>query len=124
MNVVDSSAWLEYFADGPNAKHFEAPLRDSEKLLVSVVSLYEVFKVTLRERGENEALQVMAAMRKGRLIELTEGLALLASQLSLAHNLPMADSMILATARSHKATLWTQDSDFQAIPGVRYFAKR
>jgi len=124
MNVVDSSGWLEYFANGPNAKHFQSPLKDSESLIVPVISVYEVFKVVLRERGETEALQAAAAMQKGLVVDLTVTLSLSASKLSLQHALPMADSIILATAQLHKATIWTQDVDFKGIPGVKYFPKK
>jgi len=124
MNVVDSSGWLEYFTDGPSAKSFSAPLKDTASLLVPVVTIYEVFKVILRERGENEALQAVAAMQKGIACDLTVNTALMASKLSLEHRLPMADSTILATAQLHDATIWTQDSDFKSLPGVKYFPKK
>ena len=124
MNVVDSSGWLEYFTNGPNAKHFQSPLKDSASLIVPVISVYEVFKVVLRERGETEALQAAAAMQKGLVVDLTVTLSLSASKLSLQHALPMADSIILATAQLHKATIWTQDVDFKGIPGVKYFPKK
>jgi predicted nucleic acid-binding protein len=123
MNLVDSSGWLEYFTDGANAKHFAAPLKGAAKLVVPTIVLYEVFKVVLRERGESDALQSAAGMRKGRVVELNDQLALAAARLSLAHRLPMADSIILATAKATDATIWTQDDDFKALPGVKYFAK-
>lgn len=124
MNVVDSSAWLEYFADGPNADHFAQPLSAPDTLLVPTVCIYEVFKVILRESGEDNALQAFAAMQKGNIVDLNPRLAIAASKIGLQHGLPMADSIILATARPHKATIWTQDRDFENIPNVRYFAKR
>ena len=124
MNIVDSSGWLAYFADEPNAKHFLAPLNDSGSLVVPTVTIYEVFKVILRESGENDALQAVVAMRKGTVVELTASLALAASKLSLEHNLPMADSIILATANEFSATLWTQDADFKNIKNVKYFPKK
>lgn len=123
MNIVDSSGWLAYFADEPNAEHFEGPLKDSESLVVPVITIYEVFKVILRESGENEALQAVAAMQKGTAVPVTATLATSAAKLSLRHGLPMADSIILATARTHEAALWTQDSDFENLPGVRFFPK-
>ncbi|MDO9264229.1 MAG: type II toxin-antitoxin system VapC family toxin [Desulfosalsimonadaceae bacterium] len=123
MNIVDSSGWLEYFAEGPNAGHFQPPLEDAASLVVPVVTIYEVFKVVLRESGENAALQAVAAMQKGTVVEMTVNLAVAASKLSLQYKLPMADSMILATAQAYKATIWTQDSDFKNIAGVKFFAK-
>ena len=124
MNIVDSSGWLAYFADEPNAKHFLTPLSDSALLVVPTVLIYEVCKVILRESGENEALQAVVAMQKGTVVDLNAQLAIVASKLSLEHNLPMADSIILATAQQFKAILWTQDSDFKNISNVKYFPKK
>jgi predicted nucleic acid-binding protein len=124
MNIVDSSGWLAYFADEPNAKHFFAPLKDTASLIVPAVTIYEVFKVVLRESSENEALQAAVAMQKGTVVDLTATLAIAASKLSLQHRLPMADSIILATSQAFNAKIWTQDSDFKNINGVKYFPKR
>jgi toxin FitB len=124
MNIVDSSGWLAYFADEPNAKHFLTPLNDTASLVVPTVTIYEVFKVVLRESSENEALQAAVAMRKGTVVDLTTSLAIAASKLSLAHNFPMADSIILATAKQFDATIWTQDSDFKNRGDVKYFPKK
>ena len=124
MNVVDSSGWLAYFADEPNAKHFLVPLSDSAELVVPTVTIYEVFKVILRESSENDALQAVTAMQKGTVVDLNTSLAMAAAKLSLEHSLPMADSIILATAREFAATLWTQDADFKNISNVRYFPQK
>ncbi len=124
MNIVDSSGWLAYFADEPNAKHFLSPLKDTASLVVPTITIYEVFKVVLRESRENEALQAVAAMQKGTVAGITSQLAIAASKLSLEHNLPMAGSIILATAKEFDATIWTQDKDFKNIPGVKYFPKK
>ncbi|MEF8794354.1 MAG: type II toxin-antitoxin system VapC family toxin [Thiohalorhabdus sp.] len=124
MNVVDSSGWLEYFANGPNADFFAGAVEATGELLVPVVSLYEVFKRVIQQRGEGDALQAVALMQQGQLIELSSPLALSAARLSVEHRLPMADSMILASAEAHGATLWTQDADFEGIPGVQYQAKK
>ena len=121
MNIIDSSGWLEYFSDGPNAKHYLPPLNDTSTLIVPVITIYEVFKVVLRESSEDLALQAVAAMLKGKVIDLTFIIAMKASKLSLRHDLPMADSILLATAREYKCVIWTQDSDFQHIEGVNYF---
>jgi len=124
MNVVDSSGWLEYFSDGPNAKHFSAPLREAATLIVPVISIYEVFKVVLRESGDDDALQAAAAMQKGRVIDLTADIAMSAAKLSLHYNIPMPDSVILATAKAYKCTLWTQDADFKNVPDAKFFPKK
>jgi len=124
MNIVDSSGWLAYFADEPNARHFLSPLNDATSLVVPTVTIYEVFKVILREAGENEALQAVVAMQKGTVVDLKAPLAIAASKLSLEHNLPMADSIILATAVEFNAIIWTQDADFKNIHNVKYFPKK
>ena len=123
MNLVDSSGWLEYFADGPHAGVFLPALKDPGSCLVPVVTIYEVFKVLLRERGEKEALQAAATMQRGLVVDVTAELAMEAANLSHKHGLHMADSLILATARAHGATVWTQDSHFHSLPGVKYFPK-
>ncbi len=123
MNIIDSSGWLEYFSDGSNANSFSEPLKDTASLIVPVITIYEVFKVVLRESTENEALQAVAAMQKGEIIDLNAQIAMNASKLSLQYDLPMADSIILATAQAYKCVIWTQDSDFQNIANVKYFSK-
>ena len=124
MNVVDSSAWLEYFTGGPNAEYFAKAIEDVGHLLVPSITIYEVFKKVLLERGEEAALQVVAQMRTGHLVELEEDLAIDAARLSVAHKIPMADSLILATARAHDAWVWTQDDDFKGLSKVNYRAKK
>ncbi len=124
MNVVDSSGWLEYFADGPNADFFASGIENVPELVVPSISIYEVFKRVLEQRGEGEALQAVAVMQQGSVVDLDAALALRAARISVDSGLPMADSVILATARAHNATLWTQDSDFAGIEGVRYVEKR
>ena len=120
MNVVDSSAWLEYFADGPNAGFFAKSIENTKELIVPSLSLYEVYKRVVQQRGASAALQVVAVMQQGQVVSLDAGLALLAARLSLEHRLPMADSVMLATARAFDAVLWTQDADFKDLPGVRF----
>lgn len=123
MNVVDSSGWLEYFADTENAKHFAKVICDTSKLLVPTISIAEVFKRVLQQRGENMALQIVATMQQGSVIDLDSSLALSAAKLGNELKLPMADAIILATARRHGAILWTQDTDFVGMEGVKYFPK-
>jgi predicted nucleic acid-binding protein len=124
MNVVDSSGWLEYFADGPNADFFAPAITDVAELLVSSISIYEVFKRVLQQRGEGDALRAADAMQQGRVVNLDTALSLSAARTSVALGLPLADSIMLATARAHDATLWTQDADFQGMAGVEYVAHR
>ena len=123
MNVVDSSGWLEYFADAPNADFFAAAIEDTEQLIVPAITLYEVFKRICQQRDESEALQAVAVMMQSQIVDLIPGIALDAAKLSLELKLPMADSVILATAQAHNAVLRTQDGHFQDIEGVRFVAK-
>jgi toxin FitB len=124
MNVVDSSAWLEYFANGPNAEFFAPAIEKTAELLVPSLTLYEVFKRVLQQRDEGSALQAVAVMQQGTVVDLDAPLALAAARFSIEHRLPLADSVILATARSHAAVLWTQDADFKGIPGAEYRKQR
>lgn len=119
LNVIDSSAWLEYFGTTPQGNHFQDAIEDRENLIVPVITIYEVFKTLLRQRGQAKALEYATLMRKGKVINLTTTLALNAAK----HSLPLADSIIYATAISHNATLWTQDTHFEGLPNVRYFRK-
>ena len=123
MNVADSSAWVEYFVDGPNAKLFAPVIEDSSTLIVPVISLYEVFKWGLRERGEQVALRLVGVMQQGWVVDFIPDIALAAARISTEFGLAMADAAILATARNHGATLWTQDADFASISDVRHVAK-
>ena len=120
MNVVDSSAWLEYFANGPNAGFFAPAIEKTSDLLVPSLTLYEVFKRVLQQRDEGAALQAVAVMQQGAVVDLDAPLAVAAARLSFEHRLPLADSVILATARAQAAVLWTQDADFKGMPGVEY----
>lgn len=122
MNVVDSSGWLEYLADGPNAGFFAPAIERTTDLVVPTLSLFEVFKRVLQQRDESQALQAVALMHQGHLVDLTAPLAIDAARLSRSASLPMADSIMLATARAHGATFWTQDANFDGMPGVRYRA--
>ena len=120
---MDSSGWLEYLSDGPNASSFETALTTPENLIVPTLCLYEVFKVVLRERDETDALQAAALMSQGNIIELTSEITLQAARISLDHKLPMADSIVLATGQACDATIWTQDEDFKDIKGVKFIPK-
>jgi len=124
LNVVDSSAWLEYFTKGPNARRFGPAIRDAVKLIVPTLSIYEVFRCVLRQRDEEMALRAVAAMHRGHVVLLSSSTAMLAARLGLEHGLPLAEAVMLATAREHDAALWTQDGDFEGIEGVRFFRKR
>jgi predicted nucleic acid-binding protein len=124
VNIVDSSGWLEYFADGPNADFFAPAIENISELVVPTISIYEVFKRVLQQRGEGDALQAIAVLMQGDVVGLSMELALDAAKISTEHGLPMADSIMLATTRAYNATLWTQDADFEGLEGVRYVGKK
>ena len=123
MNLLDSSGWIEYFANGPNAEHFAPVATDADTLLVPTIVLHEVYRWAEREGGESAANRAMLAMQEGVVLALDTDLAIAAARLAPRHKLSTADSIIYATAQARGATVWTQDDDFEALPGVRYFAK-
>lgn len=123
MNVVDSSGWLEYFADGPNADVFAPAIEDTAELIVPAITIYEVFKRILQQRSEGEALLAVATMSQGTVVDVDVSIAMVAARLSHEKKLPMADSLILATARAREATLWTQDEHFDGLENVVYRRK-
>ncbi|NKQ36005.1 MAG: type II toxin-antitoxin system VapC family toxin [Chloroflexi bacterium] len=123
MNIVDSSGWLAYFAGDANANQFAPIIQSTDTLVVPTICMYEVFKRILAQRGEGAALQAVGIMSLGTSADLTQEIAINAAQISSTRKLAMADSIILATARSNKAMLWTQDVDFEGIEGVKYISK-
>ena len=124
MNVVDSSGWIEYFTEGPNSGFFAGAIEKVDELIVPALAVYEVFKLVSRERGETQALKAVAHMQLGEVVDLDSKLAIYAARLSLQAKLPMADSIVYATARASEATLWTQDDDFEGLDGVKYIVKK
>lgn len=124
MNVVDSSGWLEYLADAPGADFFAPAIEDLDQLLVPTICMLEVARIVHRQRGEDAALQALALMQQGQVVNLDSVIILSAARLGKAHKLPLADSVVLATARVHDSVVWTQDSDFEGLDGVRYTPKQ
>lgn len=124
LHVVDSSAWLEYFAEGPNAQHFAAAIEAASSLLVPSITLLEVFKRISQQHDESVALRYVALMQQSTVVELDAALALRAAALGLRHKLPQADSIVYATALAAGATVWTQDIGLDGLAGVKFFAKR
>lgn len=120
MNLVDTSGWIEYFFGGSNGAFFSEPIENTDELIVPVVCLYEVFKKVNQVVDEARALQAVAQMKQGLVVEVSEEIALRAALISLRHKLPMADSFVYATGQMEGAEIWTQDSDFKGLPGVRY----
>lgn len=124
MNLVDSSAWLEYFAAGPNASFFAPAIEKTRELLVPTLVVFEVYKRVRQQRNARAALEAITTLQHGRIVDLTAPLAIVAAGISHAQKLPMADSIIIATARAENALIWTQDADFEKMEGVRFRAKK
>ena len=124
MHVVDSSGWLEYLIDGKNADFFAPLIHDSDHLVTPSICIYEVCKRVLLQFGEDRALDIIGSMENGLIVDINRQIAIDAALISNNLKLAMADSLILATARAHNATLWTQDKHFQDIEGVRYIEKK
>jgi len=123
MNVIDSSGWLEYFVGGKNANFFAPVIEDTANVIVPTISIFEVFKRTLIDKTRDDALEAVAMMYDGKIVDLDREIALIAAELSFELKLPMADSIILATARANDAILWTQDVHFKGLAGVKYIKK-
>jgi len=123
LNLVDSSGWLEYFADGKNASFFVRAIENSKELIVSTINIYEVYKKILLEKDENSALQAIALMQSVKVINVSSSISIMAARLSYDLKIPMADSIIYSTARINNAIVWTQDADFKDLDGVKYFKK-
>ncbi len=121
--VVDSSGWIEYFVQGANAAAFRPAIVATQELIVPSICIYEVYRYIARVRDATSAARAVAAMMLAKVVDLTPDLTMMAAQLSATQRLPMADSIILATARRFGATLWTQDADFAGIDGVNYLPK-
>ncbi len=123
MNLVDTCGWLEYLAGTKNAKNFESAILDTKNLIVPTIVLYEVFKKITLDYNEDIALEVIAELKQGQVIEINETISIYAAKLSLEKKLPMADALIYATALLHSATIYTQDNHFEGLPSVIYFNK-
>ena len=117
--VLDSSCWLEFLMDTPRAALFADVLDDADSLLVPVITVYEVIKKIVRELGDDIASSSLVLMQRSPIVNVDLALATQA----MRNGLPLADSLIYATAQMHGATLWTQDQHFEGMPGVRYFQK-
>lgn len=123
MNVVDSSGWIEFFKAGPNGLIFKPVIQDEARLLVPSISLFEVHRVLSRALPDNLVESCLDVMRRGRVLDLTDIRAIAASKAATRHRLALADAAIYSMALEHGATLWTQDVDYQGLPGVNYSAK-
>ena len=123
-NVVDSSGWLEYFADADNATFFAPAIENTKDLIVPSISILEVFKHILRQYSEKQAFASIECMLQGTLVDLNLEISLNAAKLGVLHKIPLADSIILATGLTYEATIWSQDADFKGLPNVKYINKK
>ena len=123
MNLVDSSGWLEYLAEGKNAKLFAPAIEKTDELVVSTINLYEIYKKILSGKDEHSAIQVVGLMQQAKVVEVNSTIAIQAAKFSYEQKIPMADSLIYITAKQNNAIVWTQDVDFKDLDGVKYFKK-
>ena len=123
MNVVDSSGWIEFFLAGPSGPLFKPVIEQRDKLLVPVIALYEVHKILSRKLPAHAVKSALDVMRLGRVLDLTDRRAIAAAEVAIKHRLAMADAVMYSLALEHQATFWTQDVDYQGLPGVNFFAK-
>ena len=123
MNVVDSSGWIEFFLAGPGGPLFKPVIEQRDKLLVPVIALYEVHKILSRKMPADVVTSCLEVMRLGRVLDLTDRGAIVAADVAIKHRLAMADAVMYSLALEHKATFWTQDVDYQGLPGVNFFPK-
>ena len=123
MNVVDSSGWIEFFLAGPSGPLFKPVIEQRDKLLVPVIALYEVHKILSRKLPAEMVASCLDVMRLGRVLDLTDRRAIAAAEVAIKHRLAMADAVMYSLALEHQATFWTQDVDYQGLPGVNFFAK-
>ena len=123
MNVVDSSGWIEYLTNSVRADLFAMAIEQRDQLLVPTISLFEVHKILSRSLSADLVDRCLDVMRLGRVLDLTDARAIAASKAARAHKLALADAAMYTTAQEHGATFWTQDVDYDGLPGVRYFAK-
>ena len=124
MILVDSSGWLAFFTDGPNSDFFTKAILGTEEIVVPTIVFYEIFKKTLADKGEEFALQTLGQLHKYKIVDLDEDLSLSAARISNEHKIPMADSIIYATAKKFGATIWTQDEDFKDLTNVKYVQRK
>jgi predicted nucleic acid-binding protein len=124
MNLVDSCGWLQYFSDGPNADFYADVIEHVETLIVPSICLLEVFKKVHNDRGEDAAIEAVALMNQGRVVDLDASITVSAAKIGAERKLPLADSVILATAKAGGASTWMQDADFEGIDGVKYIPRR
>jgi len=123
MNIIDSSLWIEFFAGTPLDGRIVNALLNIEEMYVPAICLYEVRKKFLNDNDASKAVTAIEIMKKGIVISIDSEIALLASDISKQHKLPMADSIIYATAVMKDAELYTQDKHFDNLDRVHYFSK-
>ena len=123
MNLVDSSGWIEYLQDTPRADLFANAIEDRIHLLVPTIALFEVHRVLSRSLPADLVKRCLDVMRLGRVLDFTDARAVAAAHIAARHKLAMADSAMYSMALEFDASFWTQDVDYQGLPGVRYQAK-
>ena len=123
MNIIDTSLWIEFFAGTPLDESIVNAIGNSDEMYVPSICLYEVRKKFLNDNDPDTAAAVIDIMKNSMVINLDSEIALLASDISKQRKLPMADSIIYATAELYDAEIYTQDKHFENLDRVRYFSK-
>ena len=125
MILIDSCGWIEYFAEGPLADAYATFIEraNPENTITPTIVVYEVYKKIKSTKGEQNALEASAQIFRTKIIELTSSLSLEAADISLTTNLGMADSIIIATAKAHKAQILTSDEHLKNIKEVKFISK-
>lgn len=123
MIILDSSAWLEYFAGTKYADIFTVFAEDFDNLIIPSITIYEVYKRILIQRDVYSANIAIDFMQNGKIIDLNTEIAKNAAHISYKLKLPMADSLIYATGQIYQARIITLDSDFKGLDNVDYYEK-
>ena len=126
MILIDSYGWIEYFANGPLAESYASFIEraNAENTVTPTIVIYEVYKRIKSVKGEQKALEAYAQMSRTKIVELTSSISLDAADISIALNLGMADSIILATAKAYNAEAVTSDEHLKGIERVRFINKQ
>jgi predicted nucleic acid-binding protein len=122
--IIDSCGWIEYFKGGQKADEFGNYIERSTPInsFTPTIVLYEVYKVFLRSYGDDEALGIIGHMKKNTsIITMDDNIALRAGEISHDLKIPMADAVILSSAREMDAVVITSDKHFKGIKDAFFF---
>jgi len=123
--LIDSYGWIEYFAEGPLADSYAPSIEKAnvENTITPTIVVYEVYRKIKNTKGEQKALEAYAQISRTKIIELNSPLSLEAADISLTTKLGMADSIIVATAKTYNAEIITSDKHLKNIKAVKFISK-